>query len=304
MKCLAALVGLILAVAVLPARAQQDPDDQYIAIYNLMQQAGLLESAGQPAQALLEYRRADDDLQRFQKVFPGWNPAIVAYRLKYLAGKINGLIATLPAPSPTNAPSGLLSATNTPNAADASAAFAQVNALRQQVQNLQANNQDLQSKLKEALNAQPAAGENHELAFDRAQMDSLLKENDLLRVSARQRQQAPPPPNVKKLRNALDDATRKLREETDLANQLSAENRKLAARGKSMPPGNLPRLQDENASLNRKIAQLKSDAAVQQLQMLTLEKRLRQTEPPGRAPQQKSSVVSPSGPSDTGMAAQ
>src|ERR1035438_6137948 len=100
MKRFAALVGLVLFVALPMARAQQSPDDQYIAIYNLMQEADALQEAGQPRQALADYTQALAGLQKFQKIFPLWDSEIVTYRLNYLADKVNSLAAQLPAISP------------------------------------------------------------------------------------------------------------------------------------------------------------------------------------------------------------
>src|ERR1035441_7991516 len=90
------------------ARAQQNPDDQYIAIYSLIQQADALQAADQPRSALAGYTQALAELQKFQKVFPDWDSKIVSFRLNYLTEKINGLAAQFPAASknetPTNAP--------------------------------------------------------------------------------------------------------------------------------------------------------------------------------------------------------
>src|ERR1017187_7356312 len=93
MRQFAAFVGLALAVALPQARAQQNPDDQYIAIYSLIQQADSLQAAGQPRPALAEYTQARDELEKFQKAFPDWDAKIVGFWLDYLAGKINGLTA-------------------------------------------------------------------------------------------------------------------------------------------------------------------------------------------------------------------
>ena len=51
MKRLFSLVALVLAVTLLPARAD-GPDNQYVHIYNLMQQADTLNNSDQPAAAL------------------------------------------------------------------------------------------------------------------------------------------------------------------------------------------------------------------------------------------------------------
>ena len=52
--------------------------------------------------------------------------------------------------------------------------------------NLQADNETLQAKLKEALAAQPAAVDARELARVQEQLRSLMKENDLLKISLAQ----------------------------------------------------------------------------------------------------------------------
>ena len=176
MKRFAALLGLALAVALPMTRAQQNPDDQYLAIYSQMQQADTLQAAGQPRQALAGYTQALAELQKFQKMFPYWDPEIVDYRLIIFTKKINGLAAQLPASAQkraaaarpqTRRPQTRLSIQRRrrripprpPRIAEA-----QLNALRAQVQNLQADNETLQAKLKEALRAQPATVDTQELA--------------------------------------------------------------------------------------------------------------------------------------------
>ena len=96
MKRLVALLILILAAPLPSARAQQGPDDQYIIIYTLMQQADSLDGSGQSQQALAQYVQVQGELQKFQKIYPDWNPRIVSFRLNYLAEKIAEVTAKLP----------------------------------------------------------------------------------------------------------------------------------------------------------------------------------------------------------------
>src|SRR5271166_1603986 len=98
MKQIFALVILLLAAGLTPALAQADADDQYLMIYSLLQQADNLADSGQPQRALAQYAEVQTELQKFQKVFPDWNPNIVNFRLKYLAGKIADVTASVPAP--------------------------------------------------------------------------------------------------------------------------------------------------------------------------------------------------------------
>ena len=102
MKCLAVFAVLFAALSLSPmARAQGNPDDQYLIIYALIQQADAFENSGEPRRALDDYAGAQNDLQSFQRVFPDWNPRIVNFRLNYLAAKIAEVTAKLPS---TNAP--------------------------------------------------------------------------------------------------------------------------------------------------------------------------------------------------------
>jgi len=186
MKLFYALAILLLAVALPQARAQQTPDDQYIAIYGQIQQADSLQGAGQPRQALEEFAEAQAQLQKFQKIYPDWNQKIISYRLKYVAEKIAGLTMQLP-PPPTNAPPQMESpATNANSSTPATDIESQLGGLRAQVQGLQSDNATLQAKLKEALAAQPSAVDSGELSKAQAQVRSLMKENDLLKAGQSQ----------------------------------------------------------------------------------------------------------------------
>jgi Tfp pilus assembly protein PilF len=187
MKRLVVLLLLILAAPLLSACAQQGPDDQYVVIYTLMQQADALDSSGQPRQALAQYLQVRGELQKFQNVYPDWNPRIINFRLNYIAEKITEETAKIPAATPDSAPP---PATPAPVAAAPSTVNAEVEAqlgaLHTQVQQLQADNSTLQAKLKEALGVQPAAVDPRELARARKSIRSLMKENDLLKVSLAQ----------------------------------------------------------------------------------------------------------------------
>src|SRR5208283_2638397 len=110
-------------------------------------------------------------------------------RLEYLADKIAEVEAKVPA---TTAPPPVASApATTAPSADAAAAIkaqleSQLNALHEQVKQLQTDNTTLQSKLKEALAVQPASVSPAEFAQVQEQLRALMKENDLLKVSLTQ----------------------------------------------------------------------------------------------------------------------
>jgi len=150
------------------ARAQQSPDDQYIAIYNLMQQADALQAAGQPRQALTDYTQRAGRIAEVPKIFPFWDSEIVAYRLNYLTDKVNSLAAQLP-PLPQN---GTPSATNAGfrRRARRDGCGGTIERLARADAGLQSENETLQAKLKEALQVQPATVDTQELARAQAQV--------------------------------------------------------------------------------------------------------------------------------------
>jgi tetratricopeptide (TPR) repeat protein len=96
------LFGIAILLLLLVPRLHADgADDQYVQIYNLIQQ-GDAAGTSQPAEALAKYSEAQKSLIQFQKSFPGWNEKVVNFRLNYLASKITIVSASM---SPaTNAP--------------------------------------------------------------------------------------------------------------------------------------------------------------------------------------------------------
>ena len=254
--------------ALLPsARAQQGPDDQYIILYTMMQQADALDSSGQPRQALAQYVQVQGELEKFQKIYPDWNPRIVSFRLNYLAEKIAEVTAKLPVvpqsgtPPPAPPPPGAA-----PPSASTADLEAQLGALHEQMQQLQSDNTTLQARLKEALVAQPAAIDSRELTRARETIRSLMKENDLLKVSLSQGKTgtAPGGPGpelgaLKLAELALAEANQKLAEQTARAGKLALENQALQSRVQALlaGPEAMAALREENALLKKQLADLK-----------------------------------------------
>jgi hypothetical protein len=270
MKRLVALLILFLAALLPSARAQQGPDDQYIIIYTLMQQADSLDSSGQPRQALAQYVQVQGELQKFQKIYPDWNPRIVSFRLNYLAEKIAEVTAKLPVAPPSGAPP---PASPAPGAAPPSTSNAdleaQLGALHEQMQKLQADNTTLQAKLQEALAAQPAAIDSRELTRARETIRSLMKENDLLKVSLAQGKTGEAAGGagaesdaLKLAQAALAEANQALAEQTARAGKLALENQALQSRVQALlaGPEAMAALREENALLKKQLADLKPAA--------------------------------------------
>ncbi len=151
------------------------PDDQYLTVYNKVVEADTLQQSGQPRAAVLLYLEAQTRLQKFKSDFPDWNQDVVAFRLQYLADKLQTLGKSL---SPAS-PSAAAPASTNPNAA----VEQQIADLREQVRVLTADNGEMENKLKEALSIQPAAVSPVELAKREEEIVALKKERDLLTVS-------------------------------------------------------------------------------------------------------------------------
>ena len=252
-------VILALLVAILGARAE-GPDDQYIGIYNLIQEADKLNNGGQPREALPKYLQAQSALQRFQKGYPDWNTRIVSFRLNYLSDKISALSAWAP-PAASAAPPGASPAAPTAAPSDWEH---QLRALQDQVSRLQADKTVLEAKLKEALSVQPAAMDPRELARAEAQISDLQKENDLLKVSLAQEKNkpvaAPDTQALDEARQSLEEANRKLAEQARLAEALTSEKAALQSKLDSLAAQTVNTAELETArqaleEANRKLAE-------------------------------------------------
>src|SRR5262245_16309134 len=136
MKRLRCLALCVLAVLLSPA-VTRGQDDQYIRIYDLIQQGDTLNSASQPSLAMPKYVQAQTALQSFQRVYPGWNVKVVTFRLTYLETKIAALTPKTSAlPAPTQKAIAALAVAPVP-AAGPSEADRRVGVLQDQIRQLE-----------------------------------------------------------------------------------------------------------------------------------------------------------------------
>jgi Tfp pilus assembly protein PilF len=218
----------------------QGLDDQYIGIYNLIQQGDLLENGGRLAEARTKYVEAQTSLQKFQKINPDWNPKVVSFRLDYLAGKTASLAAHLPAPAP-GAAQKPASPPGTPVKTAVEIDFqAQLDALKDQVRQIQADKMVLEAKLKESLSVQPSAVDPRQLTKAEERIKSLQKEADLLKFTLGQekarRAQVADARGVAQTQQALEEANRRLAEQTEKANTLALEKTALQNKLNTLAP--------------------------------------------------------------------
>jgi hypothetical protein len=96
-----ALVVAAFLFALWPARAAT-PEDEYLKIFDQIQQADSLSANGQADSALIKYRDAQTALLNFRKTYRDVLVTTVNFRLSYVADKIGALTAKS-APGETNA---------------------------------------------------------------------------------------------------------------------------------------------------------------------------------------------------------
>jgi cytochrome c-type biogenesis protein CcmH/NrfG len=244
MKLFAACVVAFLLV--LPvARAQENPDDQYVIVYTLIQQGDTDLNAGQTQPALEQYREAQQELLKFQQVYGDWNPTIVNFRLKYLSDKIAALAP--PSSPATNPPPAAAAQSPAPSSAELQA---QIGSLNSQIRQLESDDATLQAKLKEALSVQPATVSPDAFTQMQEQLKQLARENDLLKATAASNSVPQNNPQVQKA----------LAEQTARATRLAQENQSLQARVQSLTTStqDAEALREENALLKKEMANMNS----------------------------------------------
>ena len=274
------LMGLLLAMASGPlASAADGPDDQYVRIYNLLQQADELNRVGQKREAYEKYLAVQSGLKTLGAAFPEFNQRIVQFRLNYVADK---LTAFGPAPAPPTAPADTAAPTDKtaverpdkPPLGTEGQETMKIKALTDEVQRLGTEKTVLEAKLREALSAQPATIEPREVAKAEDKIRGLLKENELLKLSLDQEKnklgKKPDAAELESIKKSLATATRTLDEQTKTIAALKQEKEFLETRLRSavsQPTPNVstpapivttPAPSVETAALKRQIEDLQS----------------------------------------------
>jgi hypothetical protein len=90
LKRVSGLLVLALVLGVSPVWAE-GPDDEYLQIRSLIQQADDLNTGGKSAPATAKYQEAKAALMGFQRSYPDWNVKLVAFRLNYVVQKVAAL---------------------------------------------------------------------------------------------------------------------------------------------------------------------------------------------------------------------
>jgi hypothetical protein len=100
----------VLVLTLCQARAD-DPEGQYLQIFDTIQQGDLMKKNGQVDNALARYREAQIALAKFQRTYPERNAKVVAYRLTYVSTQIAVLAPQATSTETTNQSTSTNSAT-------------------------------------------------------------------------------------------------------------------------------------------------------------------------------------------------
>ena len=234
MKRLLAVAGVLLFALTQSVRAA-GVEDQYVAIYYLIQQGDAASDAGQTKAALERYSDALASLQKLQRANPLWQSNVVSYRLSYLSTRVVSQSALLKA----GAGSRSQPATTIPGTAATTNGVdpelqKQVSMMQSQMRDLQSNNNTLQAKLREALSAQPSSVDPTNLARAEGRIQELARENELLKAGLAEIQAKPAPSALTKqmdqMRQDLDAASKKMIAESARTKALTRENAELQDR--------------------------------------------------------------------------
>jgi tetratricopeptide (TPR) repeat protein len=234
------LATLALLAAGVVAASAQSYEEQYVRIYNLIQTADALSFTGKSDLALPKYLEAQTALQRINKLNPEWNQKVVSYRLRYIEEKIADISGGKPAAAPVVVPTPKVESsparnvvapavpvqTETKPAPPSPEMVQQMASLQEELRKLQAEKKILESKLKEALATQPAAIDPRELTKAQERIQSLTKENDLLKTSLDEEKKNPARTSAKELeeiKRALAAANTKIEEQTAIAAKFETE---------------------------------------------------------------------------------
>ncbi len=289
-----AVVVFVLGVALHAA----GPEEDYVRIYNQIQDADRLAQNQRLDQARTTYLEAQSRLADLSRQYPEWNANIIRYRLGYISRKL----AALPTSQPGAAPVAPSPAVDT--LAPAEAPDRQVEELQGRVRQLEREKSDLSARLREALAARPASVDPQELAVAEARVLSQQKEIELLLINLDKLKSdgaLGPDAAGDPTRQALADARRQLAEQAEQINTLTLERTALQQRllslvtvaaespapGQTEPaavtdtPNEIEALKRQMQSLHQ---QLKDEQARNQLlvaEQQLIEQRLKET--PGRA---------------------
>ena len=228
------VLSLILAVAPSLARADNSAEDEYVVIFNTIQDADALKEASKAGAAAAKYQEAQQALIKFPDAFPDWynkNSRIVEFRLNYVAEKIRLLQGTKPpAETPKPAP---VAKTTTPTPSTPAISTTdienKIKALQADIQKVAAEKSALESKVNELSTA--SASGTGQLSAAQEKIKLLEKQNEDLKTGLEEQKakssQLVEATVLAEGKKALAEANQKLAAEKDAVSTLQKEKETL-----------------------------------------------------------------------------
>ena len=240
MKDMLRLSGVLLFACCATVLAAGPEEEEYVRVYNLIQQGDALKGRGEDRTALENYKLAYDVLANLSTTNPNWQPNIVKYRLKYLQEQIAPLQEKYPAaPVVDNGPA-------KPN--PTGGLEADLHRMNDTLIQLRMQNTKLENKLKEALKALPPDLDPKSLEEARAEIERLSRQVDVQNAIIQSGKSAAP--------GEATEMTRQLKAERDRNSKLEAENKKLEVivndPSHPLPGDTIKKLESENEALKKK----------------------------------------------------
>ena len=265
-------VGLLLWLAVPLLVCGQSPDDTYVRIYSLIEDADKKSDAGQSREALTKYLEAQVAIKELQQAYPEWKPRLVNFRLEYISSKLEPLAKKV-AVGFSNAPDGSADQTRAAGAPPAD----RVSEMQEEIRRLAGQNAHLEARLREALTVQPAAVDPRELAKADVKIKALQKERDLLVVSLEQAARKPGASSAN--RDAAVDAKQNMATQAAVVGVLRKQNEDLQKQitdliAKLRQSGRLTAASEETLRLRETVAALEASNRVMKDEQATMENRL------------------------------
>ncbi len=235
------------------------PDDQFIVVYNQIQQA---DRTPDRETAIHLYQEARQGLEQIRRGYPAWNSRVINFRLRYVDEKLSPLLAARAA-APVPVP-GAASVVAAPAAAAGppGEVLTQLNSLNTEIDRLRQDREMLEARLREALSAQPAPVDPRELQVAVERISSLQATNTVLmaRLEAQESERRTLVDRVvvKEAQEALDAARRQMAEQQTRLQRLEQERTGLDERLQRLQGDTLRPLRQENAALREQVGQLRS----------------------------------------------
>jgi chromosome segregation ATPase len=235
------------------------PDDQFIVVYNLIQEA---ERAVDVREAGRLYEEAQAGLRQIQKGYPNWNERVISYRLRYCGEKLEGLKAARERAGPVVERPGAVTNGSPAVLAPSGEVLTQFNELNERIRRMALEKQMLEARLREALTAQPVPVDPRELQAAVGRITELQATNQVL-MSQLERQQAERRNLVDKVvadeaNQALAETRKALEEQRQAAIRMQKERQEIENRLQGIQGDTVQPLKLENQTLKQQVSDLRA----------------------------------------------